>query len=183
LVITEQPSISISEEELKKQFAIGKKISVPQKLKMLLGKEFVLSVNEGRGLYYWTHFIKCPGNVRDVSRKTEIDRCANEFLIKEISTLKPSLILCFGSTSSRWLLKRANKESDWRDHILDELCEKKAVELEIRTGEGENTEVVKTRVIFLFHPAERSGIGWFIDKRLGNLIHKEIATIKKSFNL
>ena len=182
MVITEQPRISIDREDLKKEFAIGRKNSVPQRLKTLLNREFVLSVNEDRGLYYWTHFIKCPGNLRDVQGKSDFKLCADKILVREISLLKPSLILCFGGSSSRWLLKRASKDSDWRDHILDELCEEQAVELEIRTGEGENSEVVKSRVIFLFHPAERSGIGWFIDKRLGKLIHKEVDTIKKTFN-
>jgi hypothetical protein len=34
-----------------------------------------------------------------------------------------------------------------------------------------------SKLFFLFHPSERSGIGWFIDKKLKNSLQKLVCGI------
>ena len=59
----------------------------------------VLSEFDGERFHrlYWTHFIKCPGWIRNEERPFKISACADKFLLKEISVLKPKLIICVGA--------------------------------------------------------------------------------------
>jgi len=51
--------------------------------------------------FYWTHFIKCPGNLRESRRKSDLDACSGYWLPKEIRTLDPQLIVSFGAYAGK----------------------------------------------------------------------------------
>ena len=142
---------------------------LPQRLKLLLGNGFAESIIEEDGRFYWTHFIKCPGNFRHNRKGLNISACANRHLLNEVNELKPSLLISVGGQCSHWLLRLAGSNYDWRSCVLDELSKGRIRELDICT--------LKLRTIFLIHPAERSGLGWHIDKRIGDLIRGEIASL------
>jgi uracil-DNA glycosylase len=179
MVITEQPrGDRVKKEDLKRAFHEGPRNSIPQRLGELLGDQFHESVKNENGMFYWTHHIKCPGEFRKLKNKMgiDIDKCADTFLMKEIEYIKPSLIVSVGGKCGSWILKTfkdplAYKNNDWREHLWREISERKITK--IRAGD---TDV---QVIFLVHPSERSGIGWYIDKKLKDMIDKTINKIKR----
>ena len=173
MVITEQPrGEHLKKEDLKTALQSVRKNSLPQRLRALLGEKFVDSVVEEDGTFYWTHFAKCPGNFRHHRKGLKVNACADIHLLEEIKITKPSLLISVGGQCSQWLLSRAGLNDDWRDCVLGELCTGRIRELEIRSEES-----LKLRTIFLIHPAERSGLGWHIDKKLRNLIESEISAL------
>jgi DNA polymerase len=108
-------------------------------------RECLPSGTELEELFYLTDIVKCWPNRNLENRKpenTEIENCS-PFLIKEIETLKPKLILSFGGTSSSFLLKREVKITQEHGKI----------------SQFDN----QTKIITLLHP---SGIDRFMDRRL-----------------
>jgi uracil-DNA glycosylase len=58
--------------------------------------------------FYWTHYIKCPGNLRNQKfklRGLNLDVCADTFLLKEVDVLRPELIVCMGEHASTWIFE------------------------------------------------------------------------------
>ncbi len=108
-------------------------------------RECLPSGTELEDLFYLTDIVKCWPNRNHENRKpenTEIENCS-PFLVKEIETLKPKLILSFGGTSSSFLLKR---------------------EVKITQEHGKIFQFNdQTKIITLLHP---SGIDRFMDRRL-----------------
>jgi uracil-DNA glycosylase len=173
MVITEQPRAGRRKESrrkepkeaLKEAFQVKK--SVPYRLKHLLGDSFQTSVESESGIFYWTHYIKCPGEFRRI--KCKMDACADAHLQREIEFIKPSLIICVGGRSSSWLLNKFYRnEKDWREVLWRQIF---GNILEIKLADS------VTKLFFLFHPSERSGIGWFIDQKLKNSLQKLISGI------
>ncbi len=179
MVVTEQPrGERLSKADLKAVLEDGRKSSVPQRLKFLLGERFCESVQQESGLYYWTHYIKCPGEFRKERRRgLVLDACADYHLQREIMHLKPSLIISVGSMVNRWIVKRAGLVMDWREFIVRELRQNQGIDLTLNLRMESGTEVLDTLVLFLIHPSERSGLGWFFDKQLKPLIKQEIEKI------
>jgi uracil-DNA glycosylase len=162
MVITEQPRAGRSKESLKEAFQVKK--SVPYRLKHLFGDSFQTSVESESGIFYWTHYIKCPGEFRRI--KCKMDACADAHLEREIEFIKPSLIICVGGRSSSWVLNKFYRsEKDWREVLWRQIS-------------GNITEIRLydsiTKLFFLFHPSERSGIGWFIDQKLRDQLQNVI---------
>ena len=99
-------------------------------------------------LFYLTDIVKCWPNQNSENRKPkdqEINNCSH-FLLKEINTIQPQLVLSFGGTSSSFLLNR---------------------DVIITKEHGKITQYnSKTKIITLLHP---SGIDRFMDRRLYKL--------------
>jgi len=54
--------------------------------------------------YYWTHYLKCPGEFRkEKSDYFNIDACADRWLKREIDKFEPETIISFGKCSSKYL--------------------------------------------------------------------------------
>lgn len=158
MVITEQPRRErLTKEGLKEAFDWG---LIPKRLVELLGPEFRENVEKETGKFYWTHFIKCPGNIRikGVNKKS-IDVCADAYLEREINYIDPSLIICIGSKCGSWFLKKYKLPYEkWLDCVYNEISQGRPIEV-IMNGK-------KTKVLFLIHPSERSGVGWYIDRKI-----------------
>ena len=179
MVVTEQPrGERLSKADLKAVLEAGRKSSVPQRLKFLLGERFCESVQQESGLYYWTHYIKCPGEFRKEKRRgIALDACAEHHLQQEILYLKPSLIISVGSMVNRWIVKKGGLTVDWREFIIRELRQNHGIDLTLNLRTEFGSKILDTRVLFLIHPSERSGLGWFFDKQLKPIIEKEIRKI------
>lgn len=71
---------------------------------------------------YWTHYIKCFGNIRQEKHKgINLRACADHWLPEEIKRTLPKTIICVGNHGSIWILKKANVSLDWRDFFWKEL--------------------------------------------------------------
>jgi len=122
---------------------------VPGKLREFLGEEFSESIKTRSGEYYWTHYIKCPGQVR---RKKGIreNACADTHLVKEILTFKPDIILTFGALPSQWILSLGeSSEPEWREYFWNEIQEVFLYEITKNAesgGEREKTDDLKTKL-------------------------------------
>ncbi|MEO0262530.1 MAG: hypothetical protein ABIM62_02285 [candidate division WOR-3 bacterium] len=169
MVITEQPYKGVSKNtKSTSDIHWEKKNSIPWKLKELLGAEFKESIENGDGRFYWTHFIKCPGNFRK-GRKGKIYRegCADKFLEEEIKELQPDHIISVGALGSSWLIKKyKDKNKDWREYLWQQIVDKKTVKIKINGKE--------IPVIFLPHPSGNNPLGWFIAQKLKDFIKKII---------
>ncbi|MDL1957347.1 MAG: hypothetical protein LWW95_09955, partial [Candidatus Desulfofervidus auxilii] len=119
---------------------------------------------------------KCPGNFRRKRRKFNVNACADKYLRREIEVLKPSLIICVGGMASSWILRNYEdslhptlRVKDWRERLWLQIL-------------GNITSIQiggwTAKIVFLFHPSERSGIGWFIDRKQKNIIEKLVEEYK-----
>jgi len=139
-------------------------------LKKYLGDEFTNSIKHGGEKYYWTHFIKCPGQIREIRGNEKKEVCANTYLLEEIFALRPELILSFGRSASEWILRHSSLDKkNWRDYVKEEenRVEKgdfKAQKMEerlyeiaketcIEAEDGKERKKHKTKVCFFFHPS------------------------------
>jgi len=92
----------------------------------MFGGEFLKDFNPEDAHYpfrkfYWTHFIKCPGNIRMkksqmketsfLEGRLSVNACANKHLCKEVKALRPRLIVCMGGTGWK-MVSKANRERD-----------------------------------------------------------------------
>jgi hypothetical protein len=80
-----------------------------------------------------------------------------------------------GGRSGSWFLKNyknslSHTYDDWREYLWMQIFEKNIAKIKVNNWEA--------MLIFLFHPSERSGIGWFIDRKLKNAIQKLINEVK-----
>ena len=153
MVVTEQPNIPIEEpnpyrymlEYLEKCQKRGRDGTAPI-IDEMFGGGFLRDCNPKdirhpfRKLY-WTHFIKCPGNIRQrrkfpEKRYLNKNACADRHLCKEIEELKPRLIICMGSLAGKWFLRRIERgirgfESryEWFAKLFESSKEKSASEV------------------------------------------------------
>lgn len=143
---------------------------------ILYGK-FLQDFDESAGRFkrfYWTHFLKCPGNLRDGGKfnlvRLDLNACADRFLGDEIRILQPRLILTMGKYPSSWILKRVNYPKEWTDWIREELKSVFRGQMEIPTVRFGDLE---TKVVVMAHPSGQNPLALFnID--LQQLIEKEI---------
>jgi len=139
-------------------------------LKKYLGDEFTNSIKHGGRKYYWTHFIKCPGQIREKRENEKVDEevCANTYLLEEIFALEPKLILSFGRSASEWILRHSTLgKKKWgvvREEIRSAVRSGfKAQGMEARLYEIAKETCIKagdrkheTKVCFFYHPSGRN---------------------------
>lgn len=54
--------------------------------------------------YYWTHYLKCPGNFKkSANNDYDINVCADMWLEKEIAEFKPNMMFTFGQYPGTYL--------------------------------------------------------------------------------
>jgi len=162
---------------------------VPGELKKYLRDEFTNSIKHGGRKYYWTHLIKCPGQIREKRENEKVDKevCANTYLLEEIFVLRPKLILSFGARPSKWVLCHSSlKKKDWRDYVWEKIRrvvkgDFKAQEMEARLYEmaeetcikaenGKERKKHKTKVCFFFHPSGANPIGQYMNEKIFNAL-------------
>lgn len=134
--------------------------------------------DEGTGSFdefYWTHFIKCPGNIR---RKREFgtgplnaNACADKWLLEEISRLKPRLIVSYGAPASSWMLLKTGYKGSWTDRIWEEF---KWIITEQRLPDA-SFGGVTSRLIVALHPSGANPLAIPFNEKIGTLV-------KDSFN-
>ena len=139
-------------------------------LKKYLGDEFTNSIKHGGEKYYWTHFIKCPGQIREIRGNEKKEVCANTYLLEEIFALRPELILSFGRSASEWILRHSSLDKkNWRDYVKEEENRAKKGDFKAREMEARLYEIAKetcikaedgrkyeTKVCFFYHPSGRN---------------------------
>ena len=120
--------------------------------------------------FYWTHFIKCPGNVRlRRLRKLNMDACADRFLLEEIRVLRPKVIVAMGANASRWILRRAGYKMDWREKLWSEVEQVVRGDTIIPESEIEGCNH-RAKIIVLMHPSRANALARFINSKLKPLI-------------
>ncbi|MEM3565190.1 MAG: hypothetical protein QXR19_18320, partial [Candidatus Jordarchaeaceae archaeon] len=73
--------------------------------------------------FYWTHFIKCPGNLRNSNfgrNAPKLNICADKLLLKEIKVLNPQVIVSMGGHASTWILRKTGYPHEWIDMLWEE---------------------------------------------------------------
>jgi len=122
--------------------------------------------------FYWTHFIKCPGNIRKRRfnlKGINYNICADTFLLKEIRVLQPKLIVCMGKLASEWILNKVGYRKEWTELIWEEI--EKIVKNDKEVEEREITECNhKAKIIVLPHPSSINPLASFLNKKLKNLL-------------
>ena len=94
MVVSEQPLHLSSIDRLKGLLQSPEGNNLPRRLKELLGDRFTQSITDETGDFYWTHFIKCPGNLRDKGDEFNYRKCADMYIPFELQKLRPSLVIC-----------------------------------------------------------------------------------------
>jgi len=124
--------------------------------------------------FYWTHFIKCPGDLRnkkDFERSgLNPDACANQFLTEEISVLQPRLILTMGKHCSSWILRKAGYPHKWTERVKEELKSVFSREMKIpivTIGD------LSSKLVVFPHPSGKNPLSMF-NMELRELIRTEI---------
>jgi uracil-DNA glycosylase family 4 len=196
MVVTEQMNIHFREKEwrrnpkkipkkwdsskellnLLKEIKENKKgVTIIPKIDELFDKEFLkdFDVQEmSFRNFYWTHFIKCPGNLRNRAferRGLNLEICAEIFLTKEIRVLRPKAIVCMGKHASSWILKKTGYKHRWTEMLWEEIewiikNKKQVPEREIA---GCN---YKARIIVLPHPSGANPLATLLNQKLRNLL-------------
>lgn len=122
--------------------------------------------------FYWTHFIKCPGNLRDKNfkrHKLKLDICAEMFLLKEIQVLRPQVIVCMGEHASAWILRKTGYPHEWTDMLWEEA--ERVIRKEHRIPEREIVECnCKAKIIVLPHPSGINPLATLLNKKLKSLL-------------
>jgi len=123
--------------------------------------------------YYWTHYIKCPGNIRKkkVFQCSGLDKhiCAETFLLQEIKVMQPDVVLTAGSLPSSWFLGKTDYRKDWKTMVWEEL------EHVIKNEEGiQKMRIVdidyEVKIIVLPHPSGVNPLGSFLNQKLSKLV-------------
>jgi len=125
--------------------------------------------------FYWTHFIKCPGDLRNKKKRFNVkgldyDACANAFLTDEIRAFRPGLIITMGKYAGDWVLRKANYPAEWIDFVKDELRSVFSSRKQIPTVTIEN---ITTRLVAMPHPSGQNPLSIF-NKDLQELIKNGI---------
>ena len=127
--------------------------------------------------FYWTHFIKCPGNVRkpvkekekEECEKLDENACADKFLVKEISVLRPKVIVAMGAYASKWILCKADYKGDWREKLWSEIEKVARGDTDIPESKIEGCDH-RAKIIVLMHPSGANTWAKFINNKLKPLI-------------
>ena len=125
--------------------------------------------------FYWTHFIKCPGNLRnrnfDLSSRMDKDICAETFLPKEIQVFRPKVIACMGKHASSWILKKSGYPDDWMEMLWREVewVVKENKQIPGRAIETKDYKH-KAKIIVLPHPSGKNPLYTFLNEKLRPLV-------------
>lgn len=120
--------------------------------------------------FYWTHFIKCPGNFRKrgtfKTKSLSLSACAEKWLLEEISQLKPRLIVSFGAESSSWILAKIGYSKKWTERVWEEFkwIVKGERVPDVSVGN------LKTKLIIALHPSGANPLALTFNKKLGDLV-------------
>jgi len=128
--------------------------------------------------YYWTHFIKCPGNLRG-EKGFEEEACAECWLTKEMRTLRPELVVTFGARASSWFLKKTEKITDWRELYLREIVRVAEGEIsgkdliermwsisEKMNFHDEGSDKFSYKLCVFAHPSGKNALGHFFNEKI-----------------
>lgn len=146
---------------------------VAPKINKLFEDAFLHDFDEKSGSFnefYWTHFIKCPGNFRKKKefnvKALKANACADKWLLEEIQELKPKLIVTFGASASTWVLLKTGYKEKWTERIWDEF---KWV-LKGRNVPYVNIGSVKTKLIVALHPSGLNPLAITFNEKIGALV-------------
>ena len=116
--------------------------------------------------FYWTHYLKCPGNIRKRKRKgTDLKACAEKYLLKEINILCPKVVVTMGNQPSKWLLNKLGYPKDWNDRIWEEIqCVIQEKELQKFKINGREIQVV-----VMPHPSGINPLGHLLNNKISEL--------------
>jgi uracil-DNA glycosylase len=148
----------------------GRRIGIIPKINMLFDGKFLddfdvedMSFNK----YYWTHFIKCPGNVRSLNferRGLALNICAETFLLKEIRFFRPEVIVSMGGLASKWVLEKTEYKNEWTDMLWEEL--EWVIKGERQIPEREIPECNhRAKIIVLPHPSGINPLATLLNKK------------------
>ena len=184
VVITERPlrNEDLIQKVKKKNFRAR---STPYKLNDLFCGRFYDGILNGE--IYWTHFIKCPVENGDSTRKMKDfvkNACAEKFLLRDIETLRPRLVIVFGSKARDFLLKKTkvgkNRDSLIKRQIgiLNRMCRG---EMKVHEILRELPEFKEVRVLFLYHPSGRNKLNLVNEcfKEMLNRLLDEFLSLKR----
>jgi hypothetical protein len=189
MVITEQPNLArknASEpwntSERMTDYLKQSKRGLPgiaERIDGMLGGALFSDFNEQDGRFtdfYWTHFIKCPGQLRQKRKfggrgRLREGACADRWLLAEIKALKPTIILSFGAQASTWILSKARYGGKWTDWVWDEFRR-------IITNQEAPTADVDgfgTTLIAALHPSGANPLALSFNEKIGQLVKASLA--------
>lgn len=180
MVITEQrpqqkEHIKLEDELAeKKQNPKSHRSNVIDFIDKLFNHEFLNDFDEKEKKFkkfYWTHFIKCPGNIRKSDKKRNLQACANKWLSKEIKALDPRLIVAFGAYPGKWILKEASPISEdsqwiewiWKNEIVN-VARGTWITPMVKLGGKERA------LILMFHPSGQNTLGRKINENMAKFL-------------
>jgi len=152
----------------------GRRIGIIPKIDELFDGKFLEDFDTGSmsfNEFYWTHFIKCPGNLRNRSfehRGLVLNVCADTFLLKEIQILRPEVIVCLGEYASTWILRKTGYDRKWTDMLWEEIewvISREKYIPERRIGYDH-----KAKIIVMPHPSGKNPWATVLNKKLKYLL-------------
>lgn len=168
MLLTEQRPCNTEKkliEELIEQKRTNKRIGIIPSLETFFEKigGFLNNLVEEERAFkniYWTHYIKCPGNIRTKKTTVNLKSCAERWLIKEIKEIKPKVVISMGASVSKWLLKRVGYKNDWREKIWEEF----AAIIQEKPLQETQLDDISFLLIVTPHPSTVSPLRWFNEK-------------------
>jgi len=153
-----------------------RKIGIIPKINELFNGRFLEDFdteNMSFGKFYWTHFIKCPGNLRNRNFERyalDLNICAESFLPKEIKVLLPEIIVCMGEHASTWILKKTGYNHEWTNMLWEEV--ERFIRNEKQIPERKIEECNhKAKIVVLPHPSGINPLATLLNKKLKNLLN------------
>lgn len=178
LIITEQPKILWNKTEVtNKNFLFNvEDSSTVQNLKTILGEEFIKSVQERKGPYYWTHHTKCPSKTRQPQSV-----CMENYFNKELEYfINLKLLITFGSHPYPFI---KNSDLDYNDKLPNKFFDyfyDLLIENITHTKKVYNVKLINKIIPYLAlpHPSNANSMHMFLDK-MDDMISSYINIAKK----
>ena len=158
-MITEQPKILdgviVNDNSFSKLCDTSKTVVA---MKDLFGEDFVDSIKNKNGMFYWTHHTKCPHPKREPR-----DKCASRFLKTELQSF-PNLkiVITLGGKATESIVKCCNAKkinvAESLFSLLRELCGRNVERITI--------DISNKQVLFLPlpHPSPANPLNYFLNK-------------------
>ena len=118
--------------------------------------------------FYWTHYIKCPGNLRNKNFNKEglkEDSCAEKWLMEEIKKLNPDFLIVFGAKAATWFLRKVGINKKWQVWLWEEIIEPMIKNNEFKIPEVEICNK-KRKFLIAYHPSGLNFIGRIINGKI-----------------